>query len=106
MNTSVHYIEQALTLGQQELACLLEGEVEQAAELAEKRAQLTAQAWSCRMEEDTAPLRDSMARLMTLQDTLTGEASRLREEIRAGLLKSRKEGQRLAGYRKVVEYAL
>lgn len=106
MNTSLQYIEQALALGQEELAALMQGDVEEAMELAERREAMAARAWELRTPSDNQLYSERILQMMKLQERLSEAARTLKEEIRVSLVKSRKEGQRLAGYRKAVAHAL
>ena len=106
MATSMQYMEQALALGQRELAALTQGDVDEAAELAERREALAAQAWEARAMADKEGYGEQIIQMLHLQEVLRDAAQNLREDIREGLVQSRKENKRLAGYRQAVAHAL
>lgn len=105
MATASEYLEQALTLGQEELLALRNGDVDTATDIADRRGHLTSLAWSA---PNTNPqtFKEALLRLQALQTTLSTEAIRLKESIRAGLVHSRMESRRMAGYRQAVSHAL
>ena len=105
-HAALHHLDTALDLGMRELAALHEGEVETAAELAEGRERAIAQAWAARAGCDTAIYCEKLRALHTAQERLRTAAAAMHEELRATLSNSRKEGKRLAGYRKAVAHAL
>lgn len=106
MERATEYIDQALMLGQLELSLLLAGDVEEAARIAEERRIATEQAWNARQDRDQETLGERLTQLLQLQELLTTEAKRLHGEIRASLVRSRKEMQRMNGYRNAVAHAL
>ena len=105
MAASVAYLEQALATGAEELEALRDGDVEKATELAEKRSWLVSQAWSVRLPVDNALYRDNLLALQRMQEELSKQARSCQDAIRTSLLKSRKEGQRLAAYKVAAAHA-
>ena len=106
MRTSSSYLEQALELGEQEMNALMQGNVDMAADLADKRTWLISQAWNARREADDSAYYLRLLEVQKMQERLTTEARRCRENIRTSLMLSRKEGQRMAGYRNAVAHAV
>lgn len=99
------YLERAMEVGARELDALQNGDTELALELADHRSWLISQAWNVRVEFDEKYF-NKLLEVQRMQDTLTAEARRQRDAIRDSLIHSRKEGQRLAGYKKAVAYAV
>lgn len=99
MPDSLSLLDMALQLGERELGALAAGDVEAAESASRERAELVEMAWSRRDPSALNDLRDKLQRLQCLQGRLTEEARRLHENIRSQLQQSRRESQRLSGYR-------
>jgi hypothetical protein len=99
MSNSMTFIDMALEVGEQELASLLAGDVEEAERLAFDRGKLMEEAWQMRESDKVSQLRDKLLRLQTLQGQLTSEARRLHETLKKDLKMAKKENERLSGYR-------
>lgn len=104
MMTANMYLDRVMEIGAQELDALQKGDAELALELFGQRSLLISQAWNVRGDDTEAYVR-RLQEVQRMQDVLSAEARRQRESIRQGLMNSRKEGQRLAGYKKAVSYA-
>lgn len=107
MNTenSCAYLDKAMEVGAREMDALKSGDTELALELADQRSWLISQAWNVRVEFDDAYY-DKLVAMQRMQDTLADEARRQRDIVRDSLIHSRKEGNRLAGYKKAASYAV
>lgn len=99
MPDSLSLLDLALQLGERELGALAAGDVETAESASRERAELVEKAWSRRDPEALDDLRDKLLRLQCLQGRLTEEARRLHDNIRGQLQQTRRESQRLSGYR-------
>ena len=102
MSDKLEYLEAALSVGENELNCLLAGEIEEAEKLANDRGRLLELAWRCADPESIGALRDKLQKLQNLQGQLTAEARRLHAAVKADLQRAKQEGQRLSGYRTAV----
>jgi hypothetical protein len=100
MSESLQMLDQALDVGRRELAFLLSGDIDQAEKLAHERGDLIHTALAKESAgRDPQVLRDRLCELQELQNRITSQALRLREEVKAELLRTRQEGKRLDGYR-------
>jgi len=95
--------EQALRLGQKELALLEEGKVEEAEELARQRGELMEQFSAQKQHFSEAEFRDKLKQLQRLQGQLGAAAHRLRAVLQKEIARIQKENRRLKGYRKVAK---
>lgn len=91
-------LDRALDVANRELALLEEGEVDEAAVLAEDRSKLIERAWNSGTLDELKPLRDKLVQLQSMQNRLTDEARKLHARIREELKRSRQETKRHAGY--------
>ncbi len=98
MSDTQTLLDEALFLGDLELQMLELGEVEQAQEAAKRREGLIAKVFDRSSRTDLATLQDKLEQLMALQGRLTNEARQLHDSIRAELLRTRMENDRVAGY--------
>lgn len=106
MKASIELLEKALALGQLELEALIDGQVDIAAELSKQREEAISMAWQ---QQGTVISKEYGVKLMELQQLqgqLVQEGTKLKQQLATALNRSYKEGRRLAGYRKVVGYAL
>ena len=99
MPDSLSLLDMALQLGERELGALAAGDVDAADSASRERAELVEMAWSRRDPAALNDLRDKLLRLQCLQGRLTEEARRLHDNIRSQLQQTRRESQRLTGYR-------
>ena len=99
-------LNQALVLGEQELADLNEGRTEDAQEKEGKRSRLTMQALELSGDLPLDALRESLQSLSAMQKRLSEAGTELRRDWQQQLQRSRKENRRLAGYRQTVSHAL
>lgn len=100
MSERLRLLDQALELGQQELACLAEGDVDRTSELARQREALMKEAWETEegQSSDLQLLAAKLHRLRDLQGELTTEARRLHFELREEIQKTKKKGRGFSGY--------
>ncbi|TVM17565.1 hypothetical protein DPQ33_07910 [Oceanidesulfovibrio indonesiensis] len=91
-------LNHALDVADRELAFLMEGQVDEAAALAEDRAQLIEGAWKAGTLQELKPLREKLVQLQSMQGRLTEEARKLHAQVRDELARSRQESRRHAGY--------
>lgn len=98
-------LDQALELGRRELVWLRKNDVEKAAACSEERGLLITQAWSAYGHCPDMAYTEKLEELSRIQDLLVAEARSRREEMRAGLCRSRCESRRLAGYQMAVQQA-
>lgn len=92
-------LDRALDIGRRELASLLSGDLDEAERLARDRGELISAALAPGAGLDRQGLLDKLKELKALQDSLTEQVARLREEARAEMLKTKQEGRRMDGYR-------
>lgn len=102
MVNSLSLLDQALNLGEQELAALAMGDVDTAHDSADERGKLIELAWENREGVALDALQDKLLQLQSLQGKLTDEAKRLHSSIKAELQKTKKHSTRLSGYRQAV----
>ncbi len=93
------YLDEALDLGRMELAMLTEGNVEQAEALATDRGRLLDMAWRGRGRISEDMFMDKMEKMQALHALVNVEARRLHKMLKEDLLRTRKQGQGLSGYR-------
>ncbi len=105
MLTAAQYLDEAMEIGREEFIALSNDELEQAENLAERRSWLISQAWSVRQGCDDASYKARLLQIYNMQNRLTLEVTTKRERIRAGLVRSRKESRRLAGYKQAMGFS-
>lgn len=98
-------LDEALGVGAQELEALIAGDVDLASELCEKRAALMERGWNMRTDDED-DLRPRLLALRSLQERLSEEGSRLKQEIQERLGQSKKQVRRMQGYGAVVNQAV
>lgn len=106
MNIGIGLLEKALALGYIELEALVSGEIDKAAELSRQREEAISMAWQQQGAVISEEYGVKLLELQHLQVQLTQEAKKLKQQLAKALNRSHQEGRRLAGYRKVVGYAL
>lgn len=94
-------LDDALELSRLELHMLAQGDVEQAEALAQDRGHLLEMAWRGRGRVSKDQFLQKMEQLLSLHDAARLEAKRLHRLLKDDLLRARKQGQMLAGYRPV-----
>jgi hypothetical protein len=99
-------LEQALRIGQRELAALRDGRPEEAKEWEEERSRLTQQALEICRDAPLDMLLVEFRKLCDLQKELTHAGEALRRVWQTELIRSRRENRRLAGYGQAAAYAL
>lgn len=102
MADSLTLLDQALSLGEQELNALAAGDVDVAHENSGKRSQLLAEAWEQRDGVAVEDLQNKLMQLQSLQGRLSEEAKRLHVSLKSELQKTKKHSRRLTGYRQAV----
>jgi hypothetical protein len=93
------YLDEALDLSRMELSMLTEGDVEQAEILAQDRGRLMDMAWRGRNRISQDQFLKKMEHLKTMHDSVQLEARRLHKLLKDDLMRVRKQGQFLSGYR-------
>ena len=106
MTKGTQFLDEAIDLARQEKVALDNGEYEKAIELAEMRTQVTGMAWNEYRAEEKGEYHQRLLTLSSLQEHLTGIASRAHEAIRKKLSRSRQEKRRMQGYQMAVGQAL
>ncbi len=102
MADSLSLLDQALSLGEQELHALAAGDVDFADENAQRRSGLISMAWEKREGVALDDLQDKLLKLQSLQGLLTEEARKLHASLKSELQKTKKHSARLQGYRQAV----
>lgn len=93
------YLDEALDLSRLELDMLTEGDVERAEALARDRGRLMDMAWRGRRSVSQDQFLKKMKQLHALHECAHAEARRLHKLLKDDLLRIRKQGQLLSGYR-------
>lgn len=106
MSAGIALLDEALELARQERTALLEGFYEEAIDLAERRGELTGQAWNLLGSESAAQYRKRILELTRLQEQLSNLASSARDKIRESLSRSRQEKKRIRSYHTAIGQAL
>ncbi len=104
MLTATEFLDEALALGARELEALHNDELDKVSALAERRTWLISQAWTARQGCDSTAYKAKLIQVQNLQVRLTEETEKKKQEVRQGLLRSRKETRRLAGYKQAMTY--
>ena len=102
----IHLLEQALLIGEQELAALSEGRTEQAGALEEERSRMTQQAMELAGDVPVDILLAAFQKLSELQKRLTETGNELRQSWQKEFMRVRGENRRLAGYKQATTHAL
>jgi hypothetical protein len=97
------YFEQALRLGQKELALLEDEKVEEAEELARQRGELIEDFCAQKQHFSEAEFLDKLKQLQRLQGQIGAAALGLRAVLQKEIVRIREENRRLKGYRKVAK---
>jgi hypothetical protein len=93
------FLDEALDLGRMELSMLTDGNIEQAEALANDRGRLLDMAWRGRGRISQDQFLDKMEQMKTMHSLANMEAMRLHKLLKDDLLRIRKQGKRLSGYR-------
>lgn len=99
MPTVESCLDEAMDLGSMELAMLSEGNVEQAEALALDRGRVLDMAWRGKGRISQDIFLDKMERLQAMHALINSEARRLHKMLKEDLIRARKQGQGLSGYR-------
>ena len=99
MRTVESYLDEALDLGRMELSMLMEGNVEQAEALASDRGRLLDMAWQGRGRISQEVFLTKMEQMQAMHSQVSAEARRLHKLLKDDLLRTRRQGQGLSGYR-------
>ncbi len=102
MHESLRLLDAALELTRREDDALAAEDEERMHDLCEERTILMARAWEKRAGCDVTQLRGRLEAIRKAQDALTATAEAASGRLRAALQSSREQGNRLAGYHKVV----
>lgn len=100
MSEPLRMLDQALELSRKELELLLAGDIEQAEKLALSRSELINAAFGAGSDgQDRQALLAKLQDLQALQEILTRQVVRQRDETREDILKVKQEGRRVGGYK-------
>lgn len=102
MHESLRLYDTALSILTSEMEALDQEDDDLLAELFEKRAQVMAEAWKKRSGCGERLLLEKLESILKAQNELTQKANMQKETLRLSLQNSKKQGDRLAGYGKVV----
>lgn len=105
MQSATDLFDEALRIGASELDALIAGNVDQAEELCNKRNDLIERSLALQ-GENLAPLRSRLLAMRELQQRLIAQGENLREQIKKGLVQSKKQSQRMKGYGTAIKQAL
>lgn len=97
MATQLALLERAIALGEEELAHLSSGNVDQACQAAEARIGLLDRLLDA-PGGPGADCPDGLVRMRELQERLTGEARKLHGVLKDELVRVRQENRRVSGY--------
>ena len=98
MSEHLRLLDQALALGEQELAWLKAGETDESQAMAQERHRLIQQG-CVGLDPVTAPLaREKLRRLLDQQHQLSQEAAQQRDALREQLKDTRQQTTRFSGY--------
>ncbi len=98
MHPCIKLLEQALSLGEQELEYLMADEVDGVEKLSEQRFSLLDEAWERQSPDCLDEFREKFLQMQDLQTRLSQEAVRLHGVLRDELNKNRQESQRRQSY--------
>ncbi len=99
-SNSLSLLDEALALGERELALLTAGQIDEAGLMANDRSSLMSRAFENSAGVELEVLQGKLEQLQSLQGRLTVEARQLHDSVRRELLRTRSEGKRLEGYGK------
>lgn len=100
MADSLTLLDEALALGDRELQLLAAGQYEEVERIAQDRSRLVVEAVEGGSPLDLTLFHDKLLQLSALQGRLTDEAKRLHESVRLELQRTKKEGERISGYKR------
>jgi hypothetical protein len=106
MSQGVSLLDKAVEIAHLEMAALEEGDYDEALKLADRRGEIISEAWSALESDTTDQYRTRLVALTRLQERLTALADTARDVVREGLQRSRREKQRMRGYRQSIGQAL
>lgn len=106
MSQGLALLDEALDLARQEKSALEEGEYDEAIGMAQKRVDITDQAWNFLQTTEHEPYRKRLLELADLQKQLTELATSARNAVRQRMNRSRQEKKRMQGYHLAVGQAL
>lgn len=98
MHPCIKLLEQALSIGEQELQYLAAGQFDEVEALSEKRFTLLDQAWERQSPDCLDEFKEKFIQMQELQGRLSREAVHLHSLLRDELNKSRQESTRRHGY--------
>lgn len=91
-------IEEALSIGREELGCLNQGDVFEAEKLSRRREQILDEAIGDLDREHLEQLADQLVEMKSLHAEITGEARKLHSSLRSDLASMKKQSKRMSGY--------
>ncbi len=104
MRTPIQILDEAIEIAKQECTALSQDDLEKAESLGARRSQLLIEAWNMREQCDAHIYKAKLLQLKSVQAFLTDQATKKQQEVRQGLLRSRKENKRMASYKKQASY--
>ncbi len=102
MAETLHLLDQALEIGNEELRHLMAGEVDEAFDAAERRGFLTSQALETKESVSLDQILDKLNKLKNLQGHLTSEAKKLQATLKQDINRVKQESTRFKGYGRAV----
>lgn len=102
MHESLRLYDTALSILTREMEALDQEDDDLLAQLFDQRAQVVAEAWEKRSGCSERLLLEKLKSILKAQNELTQKANMQRETLRLSLQNSKKQGNRLAAYGKVV----
>ncbi len=91
-------LDQAMLIGEQELALLGKGDVEATEALAQERGRLTSEACACISSADKSEVMGRLIKLREIQGLITASAVKLWEDTRSKINSTKKEVKRFSAY--------
>ncbi|WP_419788252.1 hypothetical protein [Pseudodesulfovibrio sp.] len=91
-------LDEALSIGREELGCLASGDVSGAERLSKSRERILDEAIADLDGGQLSELADKLVEMKSLHDEISEEARRLHDTIRNDLLSIKKQNRRITGY--------
>jgi len=98
MTVRSHMLDEALSIGRKELACLSDGDVFEAEKLAKDRERILDDAIGDLSRENLQALADKLVEMKYLHDEITGKARELHSSLKKDLSSIKKQNKRISGY--------
>lgn len=98
MTARSHMLDEALSIGRRELACLSDGDVFEAEKLSKDRERILDEAIGDLSRENLQVLADKLVAMKDLHDEITGKARELHSSLKNDLSSMKRQNKRIAGY--------